>query len=152
MVSLVKKNNALLAVLFVLVSVGLLSETKLQAASTKEWNEASIASATVSATAMNPFDGKGLIDGVILATAGTSGAFVELRDTVTANTSYAGVFGPFAVVYFATNTLVAGSGAAGNVHLFARPIRVLNGLSVNSSACTGTISNCYTVLFRQVSD
>lgn len=151
MVSLVKKNNALLAALFVLVSVGLLSETKLQAASAKEWNEASVASATAVTGAMNPFDGKGLLEGVILATTATNGAFVELRDSATANTSYTGGFAPFAVVFFGTNTVAASLQTPGVVYMFPRPIRIINGLSVNSSACN-TQSMCYSVLFRQVSD
>ena len=152
MAKLVKKTNALLAILFVLVGIGLLSNRQLMAAGTNEWLAASASSATSVTAAMNPFDGRGLIDGIILSSQPAAAAYVEVRDSATANGSYTSTFGPIATVFFSSNTTTAGASAAqGLVVSFKPPLRIYNGLSINASNCN-TNTMCYSVQYRQVSD
>ena len=147
MAKLNRRTNALLAILFVLVGVG---RMELNAAGANEWYEASESSATPTTDAINPADGKLLIDGVILGSAAASQAYVEFRDSNTANVLRDIVNTPKAVVFFGTNTVV-GALPVGTVVMFPRPLRFLNGLSANASNCN-TNAMCFSVLFRRVQD
>lgn len=145
------KTNALLAILVAML-LGI-SESGLKAAGASEYEGASESSMTSTAAALNQFDGRGLIDGVIMTSASANGVYVEFRDSDTANSSYESGHAPIAVVFFGTNTVTGGSIPTGNVFHFIRPIRVQRGLSTRASACaSGTQGFCYSVLFRRVND
>ena len=144
-----KNSKAYLAILFVLAGIGLSPGKELKAAGNMEWQDSSESSATAVTAAMNPFDGKGLIDGVIMSSGGTGSPgsiFVEMRDSATANVSYESRHSPIAIVFSSTNTV-----SVGPIVQFKPPLRIYNGLSVNAVGCT-TVSPCYSVQFRRVSD
>lgn len=136
------------------VAVGLLAEKESMAIGSVDWNGASISTAVVGNVAVNPFDGRAVIDGILVTTASSGGSFVELRDTNTANSAY-GLFGPFATVFLTTEAFASGGGgitAAGRGYVkFDPPIRVYNGLSATGYSCPTNVL-CYTVLYRPMQD
>ena len=148
MASSLRKTTCLLAILFVLVGI---NSAELKAAGALDWTQASESSATRTTAALNQFDGKGLIDGVIMSSQSANQAYVEIRDTATANSSYEQPHDPIVTVFFGTTTALANAQPLGNVVIFPRPFRVYNGLSTRASNCN-TLTNCYTVLYRRVQD
>src|SRR3990167_121287 len=118
-----------------------------------DFNEGSISSATAGPGAiLISTNGRFLLDGIILATTSVNGAFVEFRDTFTANTNYEPAHAPKLTVFFSSSSVIGNSTfTGGQVLYFARPIRFYRGIATYGSNCN-TNTLCYSVLYRKVSD
>lgn len=93
----------------------------------------------ISATALNPTDGKGLVLSVFFSTSGCT-EFVDFRDTNTANTTSPLLARRFNVAGSTAGTNIGGysntaTGCNGE-YSFDTPIPFANGLSINASAST----------------
>lgn len=148
-----KARTPLLIFLIAAVFMGIGS--KGYAANILEWENASLSSAAVGAgatTAMLPCSGKCLVDAISLSSTAATNAYVELRDTGTANTSNLAGFASFLTIFASTTSIIGPSGyLAPPRWTFNPPLRVLNGLSTNSSACAAG-GLCYSVQFRRVDE
>ena len=152
-----KKTNALLAILFVLVGVGVFSVKELKAAGALEWEKASISSAAMSVEPINPCDGQCIAVGILISSnLANTGGWVALRDTDTATASDGGpggLFSPFVVVSASMTISAKGNFSQPLPVMFDGGIRAYRGISANAAGCpTASTANCYTVLFKRVSD
>ena len=140
--------------LFVLVGIGAVKETR--SAGRTEFDNAVISSGATDVTEINPFDGKGLVYGLVFSTPTTNGAYVVLRDTDTAvgfasASNVSEVVGIFNFI----STTALDINALQNVLMFPHPIRIYRGLSVDASSCRavgGTAPWCYSVIFQTVDE
>lgn len=141
--------------LFVLLEFG--AREALYSAGRTEFDNAVKSSASVDAVGINPFDGKGLIYGVIVSSQSAATAILVLRDTSAVVDAGSGVNPQEIIAKVLMSTSAAATGNSvtqsnkDQIVNFDPPIRVYDGLSADASACIAG-GWCFSVLFIPVDD